>query len=262
MHDPPRSPAPRVPWTAAAASLPARTRRESCSADRQHGGGSVTKSRWPEWSSSSTASTCADPFPVDFRVLAALRPRMLELGPQSFRRCAPVLRAGRPRGQGARDTRSDALIAVELRSSARRRSVDARATARRHTRDLYDPSELHEQPARVRLHRRRLNDAGSDRWSTRSWLWGPRHRRRTGRGMRAAGADHVCIQVSGTTTRSRARSGSSWRLPSSTPERSHFSRPRAPRDAPVARVPTEIRKPRAHPRRTYAVTYQRSKDMS
>ena len=109
------------------------------------------------------------PFPADARVLAALRPRMLGLARDRTAGVHPyfvppehVARAreiARPR----RDDRGRA------RGRARHRSVDrARNRAPAH-RGLREPAELHEQPARVRLRRRRLRrPRAATGWSTRS----------------------------------------------------------------------------------------------
>ena len=100
------------------------------------------------------------PYPVDARVLAALRPKMLGLARDRAAGVHPyfvppehVVRAREILGAGA-------TIAVELAVVLDTDpSTAARDGAAPHRR-LCRPAELHEQPARVRVRRRRLRRPG------------------------------------------------------------------------------------------------------
>ena len=76
----------------------------------------------------------AVPCPVDARVLAALRPRMLGLAARSRRGRAPLLRAARARRAGARDPRARRDDRGRARRRARHRSRRRHARPRAGTR--------------------------------------------------------------------------------------------------------------------------------
>ena len=182
-----------------AAPVPARSRREPRGADRPRESRSLREAVLARWSSTSTDST--GPRSVPGRRARARR--------AAARRCSgsPAIapRARIPTScppehvaHGARDSRRRRDDRRRAGGRARPRSVDAlRETARRHTADVREPAELHEQPARLRLRRRRLRrTAAATAWSTRSWR-GATSTRSPQRvaAIRDAGADHVCIQV-------------------------------------------------------------------
>jgi probable F420-dependent oxidoreductase len=137
-----------------------------------------------------------DPFPVDARVLAALRPRMLGLARNRAAGVHPYFVPPEHIGRAREVLGPDAMIGVELAVVLDRDPATARETARRHT-AVY---------VRLPNYTNNLRDfgfgdddfaeRGSDRLVDAIVAWGDLEaiaRRITA--MRDAGADHVCIQV-------------------------------------------------------------------
>jgi probable F420-dependent oxidoreductase len=138
----------------------------------------------------------AEPFPVDARVLAALRPRMLGLARD---RCAgahpyfvPVEHVAKARATLG----PDALIAVELAVVLDTDPATARATARRHTAIYTTLPNYTNNLLEFGFSADDFAESGSDRLVDAIVAWGSVDTI-AGRvsALRAAGADHVCIQV-------------------------------------------------------------------
>ena len=136
------------------------------------------------------------PFPVESRVLAALRPRMLGLARDRAAGAHPYFvppeHVARARGVlGA-----DAVIAVELAVVLDDVPSSARATARRHTAIYVGLSNYTNNLREFGFGDDDFAAQGSDRLVDAIVAWGDIDRivART-QAMRDAGADHVCVQV-------------------------------------------------------------------
>jgi probable F420-dependent oxidoreductase len=136
------------------------------------------------------------PFPIDARVLAALRPRMLGLARDRAAGAHPyfvppehVVRAREVLGP-------DATIAVELAVVLDRDPSTARETARRHTSIYVNLPNYTNNLRDFGFTDDDFADRGSDRLVDAIVAWGDHDAivRRVA-AMRDAGADHVCIQV-------------------------------------------------------------------
>ena len=136
------------------------------------------------------------PFPVESRVLAALRPRMLGLARDRAAGAHPYFvppeHVARARGVLG----SDALIAVELAVVMDRVPSSARATARRHTAIYVGLPNYTNNLREFGFGDEDFADQGSDRLVDAIVAWGDIDAivART-QAMRDAGADHVCVQV-------------------------------------------------------------------
>jgi len=138
----------------------------------------------------------AVPFPVESRVLAALRPRMLGLARDRSAGVHPYFvppeHVARARGiLGA-----DAVIAVELAVVLDRDPSSARATARRHTATYVGLPNYTNNLREFGYADSDFAEQGSDRLVDAIVAWGDIDAIGARvRAMRDAGADHVCIQV-------------------------------------------------------------------
>jgi probable F420-dependent oxidoreductase len=136
------------------------------------------------------------PYPRDARVLAALRPRMLELARDRAAGAhpyfVPVEHVAR-----ARDVLGpDALIAVELAVVLDTGPSSARATARRHTATYVTLPNYTNNLREFGFDDDDFTGHGSDRLVDAIVAWGDVDEvARRVAAMRDAGADHVCIQV-------------------------------------------------------------------
>jgi probable F420-dependent oxidoreductase len=138
----------------------------------------------------------ADPFPVDSRVLAALRPRMTELARDRAAGVhpyfVPVEHVAKARGTLG----PDAVIAVELAVVLDTDPSTARATARRHTAVYTTLPNYTNNLLEFGFTADDFTDSGSDRLVDAIVAWGDLDTVAARvSAMRAAGADHVCIQV-------------------------------------------------------------------
>jgi probable F420-dependent oxidoreductase len=132
----------------------------------------------------------------DRRVLAALRPRMLELAAE---RCAgahpyfvPVEHVARAREQLGPDT----ILAPELAVVLDPDSVTARAAARKYTRGYLGLANYVDNLRALGFGPDDVEGAGSDRLVDAVMAWGDVDRiAERVRQFHDAGADHVCIQV-------------------------------------------------------------------
>lgn len=136
------------------------------------------------------------PFPIDARVLAALRPRMLGLARDRAAGAHPyfvppehVVRAREILGP-------DAMIAVELAVVLGRDPSTARETARRHTAIYVNLPNYTNNLRDFGFTDDDFADKGSNRLVDAIVAWGDHDAivRRVA-AMRDAGADHVCVQV-------------------------------------------------------------------
>jgi probable F420-dependent oxidoreductase len=138
----------------------------------------------------------ADPVPSDARVLAALRPRMLGLARDRTAGIHPYF-VPAEHVHHARDILGpDAKIGVELAVVLDTDPATARTTARRHT-AIYTTLPNYTNNLRaLGYDDSDFADAGSDRLVDAIVAWGDLDavKERVG-AMRAAGADHVCLQV-------------------------------------------------------------------
>jgi probable F420-dependent oxidoreductase len=138
----------------------------------------------------------ATPFPVEGRVLAALRPRMLGLARDRAAGVHPYFVPPEHVAHAREMLGPDRLIAVELAVVLDTDPPSARATARRHT-GIYVTLPNYTNNLRdFGFGDDDFTDGGSDRLVDAIVAWGDHdtiaERVAT---MRAAGADHVCIQV-------------------------------------------------------------------
>ena len=136
------------------------------------------------------------PFPIDARVLAALRPRMLGLARDRAAGAHPyfvppehVVRAREILGP-------DAMIAVELAVVLGRDPSTARETARRHTAIYVNLPNYTNNLRDFGFADDDFADKGSNRLVDAIVAWGDHDAiARRVAVMRDAGADHVCVQV-------------------------------------------------------------------
>ena len=131
-------------------------------------------------------------------VLAALRPRMLELARDRAAGAHPYFVPVEHTAR-ARATLGDGpLLAPEVTAVLEPEAGRARARARAFMERYLAPSQLPQQPARARL-RARTSSRRTRRataWSTTSSAWGDAAAvAERVRAHRDAGADHVCVQM-------------------------------------------------------------------
>jgi len=136
------------------------------------------------------------PFPVEARVLAALRPRMLGLARDRAAGAHPYFVPPEHVARAREALGSDGLIAAELAVVLDRDPSSARATARRHTATYVNLPNYTNNLRDFGFGDDDFADAGSDRLVDAIVAWGDEDAV-AGRvkAMRDAGADHVCIQV-------------------------------------------------------------------
>ena len=136
------------------------------------------------------------PFPVDARVLAALRPRMLGLARDRSAGAHPYFVPPEHVARAREILGADAIIGVELAVVLDTDPVSARATARRHTAVYVGLPNYTNNLREFGYGDDDFADRGSDRLVDAIVAWGdiPAIARRVGE-MRDAGANHVCIQV-------------------------------------------------------------------
>jgi probable F420-dependent oxidoreductase len=138
----------------------------------------------------------AEPFPVDARVLAALRPRMLGLARDRSAGAHPYFVPVEHVAKARATLGPDALIAVELAVVLDTDPATARATARRHTAIYTTLPNYTNNLLEFGFSADDFAESGSDRLVDAIVAWGSVDTI-AGRvsALRAAGADHVCIQV-------------------------------------------------------------------
>ncbi len=138
----------------------------------------------------------AEPFPKDARVLAALRPRMLRLAGDRTAGIHPYFVPVEHVARARETLGPDALIAAELAVVIDTDPSTASATARRHTAVYTTLPNYTNNLLDFGFHDSDFADAGSDRLVDAIVAWGDLDTI-AGRiaAMRAAGADHVCVQV-------------------------------------------------------------------
>ena len=181
-----------------AAPVPARARREPRAADRPRQSRPLQEAVLEDGRVPRRARRGGrHPYPVDARVLAALRPRMLGLARDRAAGVHPYFVPAEHIAHAREILGADAMIGVELAVVLDTRSVDGAGDRASAHRGLRDPGELHEQPARLRLRRRRLRRPRQRPPRRRDRRVGRHRHDRAARvaAMRDAGADHVCIQV-------------------------------------------------------------------
>ena len=138
----------------------------------------------------------ATPFPVEARVLAALRPRMLGLARDRAAGAHPYF-VPPEHVVGARAALGpDALIAVELAVVLDGQPSSARQTARRHTAVYVNLPNYTNNLRDFGFEDEDFADGGSDRLVDAIVAWGDQDAivARVA-AMRDAGANHVCVQV-------------------------------------------------------------------
>ncbi len=137
-----------------------------------------------------------EPFPVDARALAALRPRMLGLARDRTAGIHPYF-VPLEHVARARDVLGpDPMIAVELAVVLDQQPSTARETARRHTRVYVNLPNYTNNLRDFGFGDDDFAASGSDRLVDAIVAWGsPDTIARRVAEMRAAGADHVCVQV-------------------------------------------------------------------
>jgi len=136
------------------------------------------------------------PWPVDARVLAALRPRMLGLARERAAGAHPYFVPPEHVARAREALGPDAMIGVELAVVLDSDPITARETARRHTAVYVNLPNYTNNLREFGFGDDDFADRGSDRLVDAIVAWGDLHaiaRRATA--MRDAGADHVCIQV-------------------------------------------------------------------
>jgi probable F420-dependent oxidoreductase len=140
--------------------------------------------------------SAAAPFPVECRVLAALRPRMLGLARDRAAGAHPYFVPPEHVARARRVLGADALIAVELAVVMDRDPSSARATARRHTAIYVGLTNYTNNLREFGFGDDDFAAQGSDRLVDSIVAWGDIDAivART-QAMRDAGADHVCVQV-------------------------------------------------------------------
>jgi probable F420-dependent oxidoreductase len=138
----------------------------------------------------------ATPYPADARVLAALRPRMLGLARDRSAGIHPYFVPPEHVAHAREIVGPDAMIAVELAVVLDSDPSSARETARRHTAVYVGLPNYTNNLLDFGFRESDFADRGSDRLVDAIVAWGDLDAV-AGRvaEMRAAGADHVCIQV-------------------------------------------------------------------
>jgi probable F420-dependent oxidoreductase len=136
------------------------------------------------------------PFPIDARVLAALRPKMLGLARDRAAGVHPYFVPVEHVARAREILGADALIAVELAVVLDTDASSARETGRRHTAIYVNLPNYTNNLREFGYGDDDFADRGSDRLVDAIVAWGDvdviAGRVKT---MRDAGADHVCIQV-------------------------------------------------------------------
>ena len=137
-----------------------------------------------------------DPFPVDARVLAALRPKMLGLARDRAAGAHPYFVPPEHVARAREILGAAATIAVELAVVLDTEPSTARETARRHTAVYVGLPNYTNNLREFGFGDRDFADKGSDRLVDAIVAWGDLDAivERVA-AMRAAGADHVCLQV-------------------------------------------------------------------
>ncbi len=136
------------------------------------------------------------PFPVEARVLAALRPRMLGLARDRAAGAHPYFVPPEHVVAARAALGPDALIAVELAVVLDDQPSSARQTARRHTAVYVNLPNYTNNLRDFGFEDQDFADGGSDRLVDAIVAWGDQDAIVTRvAAMRDAGADHVCIQV-------------------------------------------------------------------
>ncbi len=136
------------------------------------------------------------PFPVDARVLAALRPKMLGIARDRAAGAHPYFVPPEQVARAREILGPDALIAVELAVVLERDAARARETARRHTATYVNLPNYTNNLLEFGFAEDDFADGGSDRLVDAIVAWGDDDAiAGRVRGMRDAGANHVCIQV-------------------------------------------------------------------
>ena len=136
------------------------------------------------------------PFPVESRVLAALRPRMLGLARDRAAGAHPYFVPPEHVARARDVLGADALIAVELAVVIDRDPSSARATARRHTATYVGLANYTNNLRNFGYGDEDFAADGSDRLVDAIVAWGDIDAIVTrAQAMRDAGADHVCLQV-------------------------------------------------------------------
>jgi len=140
--------------------------------------------------------SAAVPFPVQSRVLAALRPRMLGLARDRAAGAHPYFVPPEHIARARDVLGADAVIAVELAVVLDRVPSSARATARRHTATYVGLANYTNNLREFGFGDDDFAGQGSDRLVDAIVAWGDIDAivART-QAMRDAGADHVCVQV-------------------------------------------------------------------
>jgi probable F420-dependent oxidoreductase len=136
------------------------------------------------------------PFPVDARVLAALRPRMLALARDRAAGVHPYFVPAEHVAKAREVVGPDKLVAVELAVVLDSDPSTARETARRHTAVYVNLPNYTNNLRDFGFGDEDFADRGSDRLVDAIVAWGDLDTiARRVSAMREAGADHVCIQV-------------------------------------------------------------------
>ena len=136
------------------------------------------------------------PFPVDARVLAALRPKMLGLARDRAAGAHPYFVPPEHVARAREILGSDAMIGVELAVVIDRDPSTARETARRHTATYVNLPNYTNNLREFGFRDDDFAERGSDRLVDAIVAWGDVDAiARRVAAMRDAGADHVCIQV-------------------------------------------------------------------
>jgi len=137
-----------------------------------------------------------DPYPVDGRVLAALRPRMLGLARDRAAGVHPYFVPPEHVAKARELIGPDRMIGVELAVVLDRDPATARETARRHTSTYVNLPNYTNNLRDLGFDDRDFADRGSDRLVDAIVAWGDVDAiTKRVSAMRDAGADHVCVQV-------------------------------------------------------------------
>jgi probable F420-dependent oxidoreductase len=136
------------------------------------------------------------PFPVDARVLAALRPKMLGLARDRTAGVHPYFVPPEHVARAREILGADAMIGVELAVVIDRDPATARSTARRHTATYVGLPNYTNNLREFGFGDDDFAGGGSDRLVDAIVAWGDADAiANRVAAMRDAGADHVCIQV-------------------------------------------------------------------
>jgi probable F420-dependent oxidoreductase len=136
------------------------------------------------------------PFPVNARVLAALRPRMLGLARDRAAGAHPYFVPPEHVAHAREILGADPMIGVELAVVIDREPSTARETARRHTSTYVNLPNYTNNLREFGFGDDDFADGGSDRLVDAIVAWGDvDHIAQRAAAMHDAGAEHVCIQV-------------------------------------------------------------------